>query len=71
MSEIKHTPILTDNWQELSFAMLRSKELSPAAKGVLHVWLKMKPEMAAQEAHTLHALMHARLLSTLGKKDDE
>lgn len=69
MSEIKHTPILTDNWQELSFAMLRSKELSPAAKGVLHVWLKMKPEMAAQEAHTLHALMHARLLSTLEVKE--
>ncbi len=63
MSEIKHTPILTDNWQELSFAMLRSKELSPAAKGVLHVWLKMDATRAAQEAHTLHALMHARLLA--------
>lgn len=70
MTEFKNTPILTDNWQELSFAMLRSKELSPAAKGVLHVWLKMKPELAAQEAHTLHALMRARLLSTLEKKDE-
>lgn len=70
MSDLKNTPILADNWQELSFAMLRSKELSPAAKGVFHVWLKMTPEMAAQEAHTLHALMHARLLSTLEKKDE-
>lgn len=67
MTDLKNTPILTDNWQKLAFAWGRSGELSPAAKGALHVWLKMDAVRAAQEAHTLNALMHARVLAE-GKK---
>lgn len=60
--------VLTDNWEELTFAMLRSKELSPACKGFLNVLRKMPPEQAAQEAHIVHTLMHARLLKSLENK---
>lgn len=59
----KEETILVDNWQNLSFAMFRSKELSPAAKGALHVWLKMPAHKAAAEAHTLNSLMQARLIA--------
>lgn len=67
MTDLDKHLVTPDNWQELSFAMLRSKELSPAAKGALHVWLKMDKVKAAQEAHALHVLMHARLMEEIEK----
>lgn len=63
--KLENQVVLTDNWEELTFAMLRSKELSPVCKGFLNVLRKMPAEKAAQEAHLVHTLMHARLLKTL------
>lgn len=68
---IENQIVLTDNWEELTFAMLRSKELSPACKGFLNVLRKMPPEMAAREAHLVHTLMHARLLKSLENENNK
>lgn len=55
--------ITTDEWESLAFAMYRSKEVSPIFKSALKIYMKMDPVRAAQEAHTLSALMTARLLA--------
>ena len=67
MTDLENQVITPANWKQASFKMLHSRELSPAAKGALHVWLKMDKVKAAQEAHALHVLMHARLMEEVEK----
>lgn len=69
MTDFEDKIIHSDNWEQLSFAMLRSKEFTPAAKGALRVWMHMPAVQAAQEAQVLYSLMHARLLKEIEKRD--